>query len=186
MKNIILILIALLALSCACPPQYTIRHTDMGYMEFMRRAQTMVKEKVPQWYQEDIKVELDYEDLMHYGHTKETKDGEVIIIITGLSLRLALVEDLAEVYLHEYVHAKIWKEMIALETGGLDEWCVSHLHELHANYVVLTDGAVLGYHPLTKKGVMWLYNEAYFNARGVCPREITEKFPKPAATPWAP
>ncbi len=183
MKKIILILITLLTLSCACPPSYTLRHVNMGYAEFMRRAQNMVKEKVPQWYQEDIKIDLDYEDLSAYGHTIETKEGEIIIIISGLALRLSLVEDLAEVYLHEYVHAKIWRQ---LEVEISDDYCLSAMHEVHANYVVLTDGVVLDYHPLVKQGVINLYARAHNDARNGCPRKIVEQFPEPATAPWVP
>ncbi len=177
-----LLIIAMLCIGCATPPPSSCHYpkaTDMGYREYLRQAQELVKKELPQWYQEDIRVEINIRAKGRYAYVREAF-GETVIYVTIEALNLELVEDLALVLLHEYVHTKIWKQ---LEKEIPNNECNITVQELHANYVVLTDGKVLDYTPFMEGESRFLYQHWYFMGWGYCGTEIMEKFPAPKDIP---
>lgn len=186
MKFIRLLLPALLLmLGCASTttivyePLYTLRHPDMNYTEFIERADTLVKERFPEWYVEGVGRELAFEQIGALFATVDLQeDGTLLITLYEKSWDLCTVEDLAAVLLHEYVHAKIW---FRLAEEIEDEWCRSAMHEVIAYNAELTQTKI-NVTPAMRSSTEFGYRFAYIKAMGYCPMEEYDYFPDPVAT----
>jgi len=159
-----------------CEPSYTLRHPDMNYTEFIKRADDMVKENYPEWYVEDLAQELELEQLgALFASVDIQEDGTLLVTIYEKSWDLCTVEDFASVLLHEYVHAKIWFQ---LEEEIEDEWCRAAMHEVTAYNVELTQTKI-NVTSAMLSGTEFGYRFAYIRAMTYCPREAYASFPAP-------
>ena len=159
------------------PPSFTIRHPDMNYLEFLSRAEALVKEKFPEWYVEGVKKELIFVNSNNdeFATITGQEDGNLVMSIYGLAWDLCAVEDLASVLLHEYVHVKIWDE---LDEKIPNKWCNIAVHELTAY------GVQMRQRRIRVKGAMRRsprlgYDLAYLQAKAFCPQKTIKDFPKP-------
>lgn len=178
MKRIWMIL--LLIVGCAtssAPPQYTLRHPDMNYLEFLSRADAKVAGKFPQWYVKDISRELDFEEQNGmFASVEKQEDGTFVMYIYEGSWDLCTVEDLALVLLHEYVHAKIWDSLEEMP----NELCREVIHELTAYGVELNQTKIKGTSAM-RYGTRLGYDYNYALAQSYCSEELIKDFPKPEA-----
>ena len=159
------------------PPSLTIRHLGMNYLEFLSRAEALVKENFPEWYVEGVKKELIFDNSNYDGFATINKqeDGTLVMSIYELAWDLCAVEDLASVLLHEYVHVKIWDE---LEEKMPNEWCNLAVHELTAYGVEMNQRKIRTTGAMRRNNRMG-YDMAYLQARVFCSQEIIKDFPKP-------
>ncbi len=159
---------------------YTIRTADMSYYDSMRAGDELVRIAVPEWYVEgtpEVRVIMQASpDLMKsYGEVWRDDQGIFHVVIGRLGLGLAVIEDLAAVILHEFVHIITWDETNA------QDWtdnCKLARQELMANKVVIQHYIRLGYTPYIYENSHILYSEA--KAMAVlfeCPAEVLSGMP---------
>jgi hypothetical protein len=149
----------------------------MNYLEFIARADLMVKNLYPEWYVEGTPIGVDTEEAgIRFATVSELEDGSLAINIYEYGWNLAVVEDLASVLLHEYVHVKIWNDL--KRDFPINIWCRSAVHEMTAYGVELEQTKInvtSGMRASTRIG----YALAYTRGSLWCPNEILEDFPKP-------
>lgn len=155
---------------------YTIRTPDMDYYDFLRAADAMVLAAVPEWYVEGtpetpIIMQASPNLLQRrYGEAWLDEQGVYHVRIGRLGLMLSIVEDLASVVLHEFVHVIVWEE---IEAQDWSENCMSARQELMANKIVIEHYILLGYTPYMLENSYRLYARAQFKAQvNGCPAEV--------------
>jgi hypothetical protein len=182
MRIVVKVLLALLLLSgCAYispTPQHTLRVPSMQYAEFLARGDAMVKEKFPEWYVEGVTQELVFDPDIRYASVIQLEDGTFIMYIYEMAWDLCTVEDLASVFLHEYVHVKIWNDLEEEIPGLLLAWCRMSVHELHA-YKVELEQTKIKVTSAMRMGTWLGYVLNYNKAQTFCPDRFIEDFPKP-------
>ena len=175
MKRLAIAILLLVMMGCSSPPTYTytIRHPQMNYLEFIARADLMVKNLFPEWHVEGIPIGVDFEAVgILFADVSRLEDGRLAINIYEEGWNLATVEDLATVLLHEYVHVKIWDE---LEKNILESFCKAAIHEMVA-YGVELDQTKLTVTDGMRSSTGVGYRQAYAEARGYCSSEIVEHY----------
>ena len=171
------LLASLLLVGCSTTPIQTIRDPQMNYLEFIARADIMVEKAYPEWYVEDTPIGVDADERgIRFATTSELLDGSLAVTLYEHGYNLAVVEDLASVLLHEYVHVKIWNDL--KRDFPFNLWCRSAVHEITAYGVELAQTKInvtSGMRASTRIG----YALSYTRASLYCPDEILEDFPKP-------
>ena len=163
---------------------YTIRHADMEPLEFTVLAHSMVAERVPEWLAKGVHIQVDPRAQGNrYAQTWPDKNGQMQIRLFASALRLATVEDLAHVLLHEFVHAIKWDDIEAMNLDpnaqdGELHLCTTYHHELWANRIVVESFPRLRYSPQMLNRALGLYREFLFLAKERdCPAATYEGFP---------
>ncbi len=167
---------------CPLEPQYTIRMPSMSYLSFVAAADDMIRLIAPEWYIESttevpitIHVNINLLKNMFGQAWKDKKTGGYRIVIGRTGLFLSVVEDLASVLLHEYVHIKVWDE---IESKDWPYECKMARHELEANKVVIGYYEKIGYTPHLYENSLILYAQAQIKAvLYKCPAEVREDMP---------
>lgn len=153
----------------------------MNYMEFIARADLMVKELFPEWHVEGTPIGVNTEEVgVRYATTSRLMDGRLAIEIYPYGYRLAVVEDLATVLLHEYVHVKIWDELeksIPTDTEA-SSLCKASVHEIMA-YGVELDQDRLTVTEGMRDETLTQYRVYYVQGTSYCPTELMKIFPLP-------
>jgi len=184
MKKLILPLLILFLSGCfsfntPTTPCWTEKHPEEGAQEFISEAMWGIRDKFPQWYQEDVTVRAlgeNQDEGKRMALTKVNLRGQPYITIVQGGLDLCEVSSMEYVLLHEYVHAKIWKR---LETEIEDEECLIIRHELEAYLVNLQTYEELQYHPTLQLNAALLYADFYRKAEEFCAEKIHEDLPHP-------
>jgi hypothetical protein len=148
----------------------------MNYLEFIARADLMVKKLFPEWHVEGTPIGVDFAEMgVRFADVSRLEDGRLAINIYEHGWDLATVEDLASVLLHEYVHVTIWDD---LEETIEYDFCRMAVHEVTAYGVELRQTKLTvteGMRSSTQIG----YNQAYSEASVYCPPEMVEEFEDP-------
>lgn len=162
--------------------KYTIKTPDMDYYDFMRAADAMVLERVPEWYVEgtpEMPIIMQASPNLlrsRYGEAWRDDQGVYHVRIGRLGLMLATVEDLASIVLHEFVHVLAWKD---IEYQDWSENCMSARQELMANNIVIENYHNLGYTPYMLRNSHRLYQQARVKSiLNGCPIEVMWDLPE--------
>ena len=174
------IVLALMAgcvfISSALPISQSNLHLGMRYTEMVARADTMVENKFPEWYVEDVPFSRNIDtSTNHFASAFRSDEGTFHITLYDLALNLKTVEDLASVLLHEYVHVKIWND---LEKAIPEEECNSAVHEMTA-YGVEIEQTRFPISQSLRLSSQIGYNMNYFMGIVSCPIDIMVDFPFP-------
>jgi len=164
---------------------YTIRHPDMEPLEFTLLAHEMVKDRVPEWLAKGVHIQVNprAQGGGRYGQTGPDEHGKMHIQLFASALHLAIVEDLAHILLHEFVHAIKWDDIAAMNLDSDAEedephWCTMYHHELWSNRIVIESFPRLRYSPQMLNRALALYREHLSRAKASdCPVETYEGFP---------
>lgn len=166
-------------------PEYTLRDPGMNYMQFLYKAEALIAENFPEWYVEDVKRELVFDNPdMRFASVSKEEDGTFIMHIFEMSWDLCTVEDLASVLLHEYVHIKIWDDLLDQIPGDTApaNWCRAAVHEMTAYGTELQQRKVnvtAAMRMSTRMGYIMSYERGHV----FCSSEIMEGFSHPEAMP---
>ncbi len=178
------ILITLLLITCVFDGDvrnkcYSYSRPGVTPIDFVSDAQDMLKERFPEWFVEETKIFIRQSQRGKvFARVRPQRfEGELIMDLYPISLRLCTVEDLASVLLHEYVHVKVWDE---LQERISDEDCRNARHELIANFTVLDAREKLPYSDDLLGGALVLYETYYAFAECVCEPEVYEDYPRPS------
>jgi hypothetical protein len=175
------LLASLLLVGCAYispSPQPTLRDPGMNYTEFLSRGEALFKEKFPEWYVEGVKQELVFDSDIRFAGVIKQEDGTFVMYIFEQAWNLCTVEDLASVFLHEYVHVKIWNDLEEQIPGMFLSWCRMAVHELHA-YKVEIEQKKIKISSAMRVGNRMGYLLNYNKAQTFCPDRFIEDFPEP-------
>ncbi len=176
-------LLAALALfvMLGCGPQvpcWTSTHPEEGYIEFISGAVEIVRDKFPEWYNEETPIWVDLKDEKNLAYAKLIEQEPIRIGLTQKALDLCTQEDLASVLLHEYVHVKLWDEIATMADEDTD--CNYIRHELEANLTTAFAYDELGYSIRMLAMALNLYEHYYLEALLKCKAVIFEDMPTPA------
>ncbi len=170
-----------LFLALGCGPQapcWTSTHPEEGYKEFISGAVEIVRDKFPEWYNEETPIRVDLKEKDNIASTRQVGgQGTVVIDVNQKALNLCTQEDLASVLLHEYVHVKLWDEIALTSNDKTD--CKHIRHELKANLTVLFAYDELEYSMTMLHIALDLYEQYYLSARSRCQPEIYKDMPEP-------
>jgi hypothetical protein len=153
----------------------------MSYFDAMRAGDELVLAAAPEWYVEGttelpVIMQASPNLLSRYGEAWIDEQGVYHVVIGRLGLMLAIIEDLASVILHEFVHVILWDE---IEAQDWSDECKYARHELIANKVVIEHYLKLGYTPYMYKNARTLYAKAKAKALLFqCPAEIMSDMPE--------
>jgi len=160
---------------------YTVKTRDMAYYDLLRAADEMVRVAVPEWYVEgtpEMPIIMQASPNLlqrRYGEAWRDDAGVYHVRLGRLGLMLAVVEDVASIVLHEFVHVHAWAE---IEAQDWSENCMSARQELMANKVVIEHYHKLGYTPYMLQNSHRLYEQAKFKAAvNQCPIGVMDGMP---------
>lgn len=167
--------------SQVCNNNYTIRTADMSYYDSMRAGDELVLAAAPEWYVEGtpelpVIMQANPDLLSSFGEAWIDDEGIYHVVIGRSGLMLAIIEDLASIILHEFVHIISWEE---IEAQDWTDNCKSARHELIANKVVIEHYLKLGYTPYMYRNARTLYAKAKAKALlNQCPAEVLSDMPE--------
>lgn len=143
------------------------------YLTQVLRAKILVKEKFPEWYQEDTCIKIEPNNRRSiYGYVmKDPTTRELYMGISRGGLDLPTTEDLAHVLLHEYVHVALWAEKRTP--------CRRVREELLAYNVNIEARSEIPNSLLLHAGFMISYRGKYMDAMEKCPADTYEDLPYP-------
>jgi hypothetical protein len=149
---------------------------DMGYIEFIARADIMVEKTFPEWYVKGTPYTISSEEIPNrYASAHKFEDGSFLIAFYDDALNLCTVEDMAVVILHEHVHVKIWND---LEEAIPEETCNSAVHEMTAYGVEIEQTKIqMSQHMI--ESTQYGYNLNYLRGVISCPADTMVDFPWP-------
>lgn len=149
----------------------TVRPLNMQPDQFVTAANKILFQKTPEWYApatHTLNILMTYAYKGRYASVSPNPDGSFTVSLERPALTLSVIEDMAHVLLHEYVHIKIWDNLYAMD---MSEKCHLYRGEMIANMVVVEHYHEIGYRRSLLVHAIALYVENRMKAKIHCPEK---------------
>ena len=139
--------------------------------EFVEAANKIIFQRAPEWYApatHPLHMRLSWHDTGRYARMGRLDDGTYAISVDRAALALPVIEDMAHVLMHEYIHVKVWEVVYGTDFTKV---CKELRSEMIANRVMIEEYHSIGYRKALLNQAVHLYAKSRSQARTECPSE---------------